>query len=242
MQRGILMLLFLPTKPVRRQSRVISFFLEHWWSTSVSNKIFNWIRKIILSMEMQNHSTMYDPQMQFQRIDRSTQIALFARCTRNCSDLIEIILGRILSWTITFNPTDQSSFGKCEREKKTTTDWMGDMFISLLLLLLLPALLALDPIARSIYTIDRERARKNRGEIQRHRETQERERSQERSPLPANSLPLPLRMCPHIFGLAPSHLELSSWEIVDANDLCGPLSFFGRLESNPYLAGSSVDG
>ena len=46
---------------------------------------------------------------------------------------------------------------------------------------------SLDPIARSIYTMDRERAGKNRGEIQRHRETQERERSQERSPLPANT-------------------------------------------------------
>ena len=67
-------------------------------------------------------STMCDPQMQFQRINPSTQVALFSRCTDNCSDLTSITwkiyrgsinssVDNLTQW-IPFNPTDQSFFGK----------------------------------------------------------------------------------------------------------------------------------
>ena len=62
-------------------------------------------------------STMCDPRMEFQRLNPSTQVALFALCTENCSDLQEInwkiYRGSInpTEW-ILFNQTDQLLFGK----------------------------------------------------------------------------------------------------------------------------------
>ena len=66
--------------------------------------------------------TMCQLNLEFQRINPSTQVALFSRCSGNCSDLHEInwkiyrgeinaSLNNLTHW-IPFGPTDRSFFGK----------------------------------------------------------------------------------------------------------------------------------
>ena len=87
---------------------------HHRVKTSLSDVLFISSIDICFSCVI---GTMCDPQIEFQRINPTTQVALYSLCPNNCSNLLEITwkiyrgsinssLNNVTEWTL-FNRTDQ---------------------------------------------------------------------------------------------------------------------------------------